>query len=441
MNNNRRTAAILTLGCRVNQYESDYISQCLFERGFEIVEFGTPADVTIVNTCTVTAESDRKSRQMIRRAVSASNGGIVIVAGCYAETGTDDVAVIDGVSYVTGNSAKSKIPEILDSLTDKSECVVDVEDVNTAPFDPMMLTTPQRTRSYIKIEDGCDNKCSYCIISSARGGVRSKPTCDVVAEAKALRLAGCPEVILTGIETSAYGRDLSKDSYYGRSLADVIERVSDLGYTRIGLGSLEPTVMNEAFTSRIAKIDGLMPHFHLSVQSGSTTVLNRMRRRYNARQLSEAIERLKAAIPEVTLSADVIVGFPGETEEEFNETLEFFKKHKFMHLHIFPYSIRKGTEAATMKGQVAGPVKNERLKRLSDEQKKINLALLEEYVASHREKAVNVLVEKVENGAAVGHSEHYVEVSFDAEDVCAGDICTVTLCNTDGDACFGKRIK
>ncbi len=438
LTNNKKTAAILTLGCRVNQYESDYISERLTEKGYDFVPFGTPADLTIVNTCTVTAESDRKSRQMIRRAVSASGGGVVVVTGCYAETGLEDVRKIDGVTYVTGNAAKSKIPEIAETLAVGGAPVVDVVDIDSAPFDKMILKTPQRTRSYIKIEDGCDNKCSYCIISSARGNVRSKPLGDIVAEATCLKRAGCREVILTGIETSAYGRDLGRDSYYGESLAEAIEAVADLGFERIGLGSLEPTVMNERFVERISKVKALMPHFHLSVQSGSTTVLNRMCRRYNADRLSRAIERLKAAIPEVTLSADVIVGFPGETEAEFEETLAFAKKHEFMHLHIFPYSIRRGTKAAVMSGQLQKDVKNERLRILSGAQDEIKASLLDRYVACHRETTVSVLVEKVEEGIAFGHSEHFLEVLFPTEDEAVGKIAKVTLVERRGETLFGE---
>ena len=436
--NNKRTVAVLTLGCRVNQYESDYIVQTLTERGFEQVPFGTRADVTVVNTCTVTAESDRKSRQMIRRATSASPDGMVIVTGCYAETGTDTVRTIDGVTYVTGNAKKSVIPEMVDRLIAEVAPVVDVDDINTASFDMMSLTSPERTRSYIKIEDGCDNKCSYCIIPAARGKVRSKPLDAVVKESEALRRAGATEVILTGIETAAYGRDFGREAYYGSSLADVIDAVAAVGFERIGLGSLEPTVMNQSFTSRIREVPSLMPHFHLSVQSGSATVLRRMRRRYNREMLDRAIATLKEAIPDVTLSADIIVGFPGETEEEFRETLDFIRNTEFLHLHIFPYSIREGTEAATMKDQLPGPVKTERLKALSDAQAEIKKRLLEKYVADHSEAAVNVLVEKSENGVAFGHSEHFAEVSFSGDESLVGQIAEVLLTRTDGEVCFGN---
>ena len=438
--NTSKTASILTLGCRVNQYESDFITHSLTEKGYSFVSFGTPADVTVINTCTVTAESDRKSRQMIRRAVTSSPGGIIVVTGCYAETGTDTVASIDGVTYVTGNSKKSEIPDIIDTLVSGSNVKVNVEDIDTAPFDNMMLPSPERIRSYIKIEDGCDNRCSYCIIPSARGKVRSRPYDHIICEANALRSAGANEVILTGIETASYGRDFEREAYYGASLAKVISGVSEIGFPRIGLGSLEPTVMNDGFVTEIAKIPSLMPHFHISVQSGSSGVLRRMRRRYNADMLRGAIARLKAAIPGVTLSADVITGFPGETEEEFNETLEFIKETRFLHLHIFPYSIRKGTEAATMAGQLANDIKSERLHVLSDGQKVIKAELLDAYVRSHEESPIKVLVETETDGVLHGHSEHFVEVSFNGEAELIGKICDVVLTEHDGNVCKGTII-
>ena len=438
MNSRKKTVSVLTLGCRVNQYESDYIIQTLTSRGFETVPFGVPADVTVVNTCTVTAESDRKSRQMIRRAVNASPDGAVIVTGCYAETGTDSIRNIDGVTYLTGNARKSHIPDAIDRVLDGILDGETMESVDEAPFDRMILTSPERTRSYIKIEDGCDNKCAYCIIPAARGKVRSKALCDILTEARLLRDAGCNEVILTGIETAAYGRDFEKEPYYGYSLASVIEEVERIGFERIGLGSLEPTVMRGEFAPRIAQTRALMPHFHLSVQSGSTGVLNRMRRRYNRGMLDESVARLKEHVPGVTLSADIIVGFPGETEEEFEQTVDFIKQVRFLHLHIFPYSIREGTEAALMKDQIPSAVKSERLRVLSEVQSGIKRELLDAYIESHRTTPVRVLVEKVTDGVAEGHSEHFVEVKFPINGDAVGSICAVCLDGHDGNVCFGE---
>lgn len=434
--NNKKTFSILTLGCRVNQYESDCITETLVSAGLNKVNFGESCDVAIINTCTVTAESDRKSRQMIRRAVPSAKN--IIVTGCYAETGRDTVEAISGVTYITGNGKKSEICSAALLLVEGKTVTAQFPDVSDSPYDIMVNTVPQRTRSYIKIEDGCDSRCAYCIIPKARGRVRSKP-CDIIAkETKSLYLAGCREVILTGIETAAYGRDFAKEPYYGHSLAKVIKDTADIGYSRIGLGSLDPTVMNEHFVSAIADIPALMPHFHLSVQSGSSSVLARMRRKYNVAMLEDNIARLKKAVPSVTLSADIIVGFPGETEEEFLETLAFAKRVRFLHLHIFPYSVREGTEAAQMKGHLPSKVKSDRLHRLAAKQAEIKKELLREYVLAHRELSVHVLVEETKDGRLYGHSEHFAEVIFDGEECLIGKIVNVKLISSDGELCYGE---
>jgi len=420
----------------VNQYEADCISEALLTAGLEKVPFGDTCDVAIVNTCTVTAESDRKSRQMIRRAVSSAKK--VIVTGCYAETGRESVSSIEGVDFITGNGKKSEVISAALLLAEGKSAIAEFPAVHSSPYDLMVNTVPQRTRSYVKIEDGCDSRCAYCIIPKARGRVRSKEASVIRSEAEALYRAGCREVILTGIETAAYGRDFSREPYYGHSLANVIESVAEVGFTRIGLGSLDPTVMNENFVRRISGTKALMPHFHLSVQSGCTAVLNRMRRRYNKDMLLENVKRLRDAIPDVTLSADVIVGFPGESEEEFLETLEFAEKVRFLHLHIFPYSVRKGTEAATMAGQLPQSVKSSRLRRLSEKQAEIKKELLTEYVKAHESDPVTLLAEEMKDRRLVGHSEHFVEVVFDGCEALVGKEVKVKLTHTDGELCYGK---
>ncbi len=442
MKDEKKTAALSTLGCRVNQYESDVIAEELARRGFDIVVFGRKADVTVINTCAVTGESARKSRQLIRRAIAASPGSPVIVTGCYSETEAEIVKGIDGVTYIKGNSKKSDIPDIAEQLIkqNKSETVIDIDDIFTSSFDDMTLSRSPRTRSYIKIEDGCDNRCSYCIIPRARGKVRSKKREDVINEVKGLLGRGCREIILTGIEVAAYGRDADREreEYMGEALAELIEEIAAHGCERISMGSLEPTVMSERFVCRIASVPFVLPHFHLSVQSGSSSVLARMRRRYNADMLEKNIARLKSAIPDVFLTADIIVGFPGETEKEFMETLEFIKRTKFFHLHIFPYSERKGTEAAVMKEKIPVNIRNERLRILSSEQDKIKANLLEEYVSAHLNAPVYALVEKVKDGTASGHSERFVDVEFSTDSDVSGKIAEVLLTGTDGKKCFGK---
>ena len=441
-----RTFSIITLGCRVNQCESDEIAQGLTERGWENAPIGEIPSVVIVNTCTVTGESDRKSRQMIRRA--ASQGSHVVVTGCFAQIAGEEAAKIPGVVYVCGNDRKAKIPAVLshiDSLADDTDGAipvdVDADELPGAAMEPVVLRTPKRVRSYIKIEDGCENRCAYCIIPRARGRVRSKPACEVLREAA--HLAGyCRELILTGIETASYGMDLRENGQklpYGMALAALLGEVDNIpGVERIGMGSLEPTVMSDAFVSALTGVTHILRHFHLSIQSGSTTVLHRMRRRYTAEMALAAMERVRAAIPDVTFGADVIVGFPGETEEEFAETIAFCRRARFLHLHIFPYSVREGTEAAEMADQIPESVKKARVRALEEVDEEIRTAMLTEYVAAHRTDPVYVLVEKAEDGVANGHTEHFVEVDIPTGRTdTVGKLLPVLLTETDGVICRG----
>lgn len=437
---NDKTVCIITLGCRVNQYESDALAEMLVQKGFCLVSPGEKADITIVNTCTVTGESDRKSRQMIRRA--AGDGSAVLVTGCYAQVSGAEAAQIPGVAYICGNGEKSRIVSAVMALAEgKPLEKLDVGDIMTAGYDPLQRYVPKRFRSFIKIEDGCGNRCAYCIIPAARGKVRSRDKAEILAEAAALAAGGSPEVILTGIETASYGMDFHGEDRerYGMALARLLAEVDRVpGIRRVSMGSLEPTVMSDAFVEALAGMRHLLPHFHLSIQSGSSPVLRRMRRRYTAEMALEAITRVRRAIPEATFSADVIVGFPGETDAELAETEAFVKAARFLHLHLFPYSKRAGTEAAVMPGQVPEPVKKARLKALEDVQAGLRREMLEAYVQDHREKPVYVLVEQQKNGIANGHSEHYVEIDIASDTDLNGRIVPVVLTGTDGIICFGN---
>lgn len=429
-------ASIYTLGCRVNQYESDSASQALEREGFTIVPFGEECDVTVINTCTVTAESDRKSRQFIRRARNVSPFGAVIVTGCYAQIDKDG-ALLQGADAVVGNGEKSKIAEIAKRLVSGEKGISMVGDIMKVPYDNVWVTKPTKARAYIKIEDGCENRCAYCIIPKARGQVRSRPFADCIKEITAIAEKGYKEFILTGIETASYGRDIK-----GLGLSDLLLAVDNIeGVERITMGSLEPTVMSEAFVENLTKVKGLLPHFHLSIQSGCTKTLNRMRRRYTADRALEAIERVRRAIPDATFSADVIVGFPGETEEEFFETVEFCKRARFMHLHIFPYSKRKGTEAAEMADQVPENIKKERAARLACVSREIQEELLDKYVLDHGEDSpVEVLCEMTRNGVANGHTEHFIECDFSADRDRTGEIVRIALTGRKGNVVLGKAI-
>ena len=439
MEKNAPAVSVLTLGCRVNQYESDAFAAEMEKRGAKIVPFGDPADLAVVNTCTVTAESDRKSRQMIRRA--AQSAPLVAVTGCFAQIAGDEAAAMENVVFVTGNDGKASLADevwrILSGIT--PDAVNSVTPPTGREWAETTLTVPMRTRSYIKIEDGCGNRCSYCLIRKARGPVRSKPKETVLREARALAAAGAMEVILTGIEAASYGMDFPDRKPYGHALADLIREVNAVpGIERIGLGSLEPTVMNEVFAAAARDSEKLLPHFHLSVQSGSARVLGAMRRRYTPAMVLAAMERMRSALPGVTFSADIIVGFPGETEEEFEETVQFCKTAGFLHLHIFPYSEREGTEAAEMENKVPVRVRRDRAAKLEETGAAIRRDLLESYVEAHREKPVFLLVEKRTGGMLSGHSEHFVEIRGVPGKASVGEIVPVLLDSTDGIRCGGK---
>ena len=422
-------ASIYTLGCRVNQYESDALSERLCAVGFEIVPFGTPCDITVVNTCTVTAESDRKSRQLVRRAAAYSKGGTVIVTGCFAQVAPDDAEKL-GAACVVGNGDKDRIAEIALHIAEGGEYREKVTELSNADYDSLTVSRPKRVRTFVKIEDGCENKCAYCIIPRARGRVRSKAPQEVLREVGVIAAAGCSEIILTGIETASYGRDLG---HYG--LGDLIRDVSRVdGVRRIALGSLDPSAVNAAFMDKVADIDSLLPHFHLSVQSGCTKTLNRMRRRYTAERVLENMELVRSRIPDVTFSADIITGFPGESEQDFLESARFCASARFMHLHIFPYSERKGTEAEKMPDKSPETERKRRAAFLAKQQEAVQGEILDSYIAAHSDpnSPVYVLCEKQEDGVLFGHTEHFAECRIQSENDLTGKIIPTVLKSREG---------
>ena len=410
------SVGIYTLGCKVNQYESEAMAEYLCERGFDAhgAHPSEIADAYIINTCTVTAESDRKARQFIRRALSHNPDAYVVVTGCLAQTNAKSIAAIAGVDAVVGNRDKMKAAQILCELVARGEKndapMVDVPTLDGAGFEEMSICSFSRTRAYIKIEDGCESRCTYCIIPDARGHIRSKPLDEVLSEVRTLSENGCREVVLTGIETASWGKDLGREV----DLADLlcaVDRIPGIG--RVRLGSLDPSLMKQRFVDRIAALPSLAPHFHISMQSGSSSVLARMKRKYNRDQALAGIERLRAAIPGVMLTTDIIVGFPGETDEEFAETLDFARRARFLMVHIFPYSPRAGTPAATMPNQIAPEVKHARLQALEKLTADIRTELLLEIV--DKKEPLQVLFETWDGGIATGHTPSFIEVSVPSE--------------------------
>ena len=427
------SAGIFTLGCKVNQYESEAIAEGLQAEGFAIADHNAVCDVYVINTCTVTAESDRKARQFIRRAIKKNPRAYIMVTGCMAQTSADEIAKIDGVDYVTGNSKKLSVIDAALDFRKKNEKNASpdlfIEDIFESEFEKMSIERFDRTRAYVKIEDGCENRCTYCIIPNARGKVRSKSPEDVLAEVKALIDGGCREVVLTGIETASYGKDLD-----GVTLADLLSDVDKLeGIGRVRLGSLDPSLMNERFVSKIAALPSLTPHFHLSLQSGSDRVLALMKRKYNSKMAMAVIERLRAAIPGVQFTTDIIVGFPGETEENFNETLEFVKRARFLSAHVFQYSKRRNTPAATMPDQVPESIKAERSAKLIALVNKIGNEILENEIGNE----YDVLFETQMNDFAVGHTPSFIEVKVNSDRSLQGSIHRVKIVGVENSICQG----
>lgn len=405
------TFAILTLGCKVNQYESEAIAEALMAEGLDYRPSFEVCDLYIVNTCTVTAESDRKARQLIRRLVGQNPSAFVVVTGCSAQSRAESIAAIAGVDAIVGNRQKLRVVEIARRLLSEgvkpSTPYMEVPSLDGSVFEPMSITRFSRTRAYVKIEDGCESRCAYCAIPAARGPIRSKPMADVIAEVTALTEGGCREVVLTGIETGAWGRDLGQVRL--QDLLLEMDRIPNVG--RIRLGSLDPTVMTPDFVEKIKGLRSLAPHFHLSMQSGCSATLARMRRKYNAKQAEAAMERVRAAIPGVQFTTDMIVGFPGETAEEFAESADFARRAGFLHIHVFPYSKREGTPAATMKEQVPESIKHERVAELSRISEESCTAILDRVLA-HPDATLTILPETRGEGFVMGHTPEFLEVKM-----------------------------
>ncbi len=429
----QKTVGIYTLGCKVNQYESEAIAEAFASKGFAVASPSSVCDVYVINTCTVTAESDRKARQFIRRAIHNNPTAFILVTGCMAQTSAEQIASIAGVDYVCGNANKLSVVEEALKLCERGE-KNNVPQISALPpdangFEKMCISKFDRTRAYIKIEDGCENRCTYCIIPSARGSVRSKSPEDILNEVSLLTRGGCREIVLTGIETASYGKDLN-----GYGLADLLEEIDSMqGIGRIRLGSLDPSLMKQPFVDRIAKLKSLTPHFHLSMQSGSDRILALMKRKYNRKMALEGMERLRRAIPDVQFTTDMIVGFPQESEEDFAQTVSFAKEARFLMIHVFPYSKRVGTVAAQMSSQVPEAVKHERVKLLSAVQEEIR----KEILASYTDTVQEVLFETYSNGTVFGHTASFVEVCCPCDSPLNAELHKVKILQSDASLCVG----
>ena len=417
MNNTRHTVSVLTLGCRVNQYESDAFSAEMKRYGLDIVPFGEKCDVAIVNTCTVTAESDRKSRQMLHKAKKMNPNAIVVATGCYVQTDTGKLKEDLAVDLVLGNNQKKNIVQALEEYEKEHTRVEHIIKINqTKEYEELSISyTAEHVRAYIKVQDGCNQFCTYCIIPFARGRVRSRKISQVLEEVQALASHGYKEVVLTGIHLSSYGVDFPEGEK--ETLLSLIQAVAEIeGIERIRLGSLEPGIITEEFAKGIAAIPKVCPHFHLSLQSGCGSTLKLMNRRYTAEEYADRCALLREIYDNPALTTDVIVGFPQESEENFEESYEFVKNIHFYETHIFKYSRRHGTKAAVMEGQITEAVKSVRSEKMISMHEKH----AEEYETSMIGKTLEVLLEEeVEIQGKpyyVGHSREYVKVAVEKQD-------------------------
>lgn len=464
-NRKEKTVAFITLGCKVNQYETNAMAQKLIKKGYKIVEHNQKADIYIINTCTVTNMSDRKSRQMIRRAKETNPQAKIMAVGCYVQVARKEIENIEEIDLVLGNEEKVDIAKYCDEILEKqgnekeqakiAERVEQTKTVEQAEVEELAkklervkptdlkdvmhtkefaefgeITYTEKTRAVIKVQDGCDRFCSYCIIPYARGRVRSRKPQNVVHEITEIAKKGIKEVVITGIHIASYGKDFKEDDFKEKGcqekdskekntkernskekyeLIDLLEEINKIeGIQRIRLGSIEPLLITEEFVQRLSKLEKICEHFHLSLQSGCNETLKRMNRRYTTEQFKEITERLRKTYPNVNLTTDIIVGFPGETEAEFEKTYQFLKEIKFYKMHIFKYSPRKGTKAAEMKEQVPPEIKEERSKKLIELSDKNEKEYNQKYVG----KEVEVLWEEEKNGVYKGHTKNYVLVEL-----------------------------
>lgn len=424
-----RSVAFCTLGCKVNQYETDAMKALFLQSGYEIVDFNGTADVYIVNTCTVTNIADKKSRQMLHRARKNNPDGIVAAVGCYVQAAAEALEKDPLIDVIIGNNKKKDIVAIVDQCMAEHKSVTQVIDINhTSEYETLHIdSVSEHTRAYIKIQDGCNQFCAYCIIPYARGRVRSRSREDVLTEARSLAANGYKEIVLTGIHISSYGLDFEGQEYNshidGSHLISLIEEIHKVdGIRRIRLGSLEPRIITEAFAGRLAALPKICPQFHLSLQSGCDSVLKRMNRKYTTQVFREGCRLLRQYFDRPAITTDIIVGFPGETDEEFEITRQFLEEIGFAQMHIFKYSIRKGTKAAAMEGQVSNKQKAAR----SDVLLTLNDRLRRRYIEALKDKPLEILIEERADVSGrqfmTGHSKEAVKVAFEDSKIPVNEI-------------------
>lgn len=432
---NEKQISLYTLGCKVNQYESEAFSEALEAEGYTCVQGGRDSAVCIINTCTVTGESDRKCRQTIRHAIADNPGAYIIVTGCFAQISPEAIQAIENVDCIIGNRNKMQVVTMaLKALSGHRAHLTSVSDLQKAEYEEMKVKRSERTRAYIKIQDGCENNCSYCIIPKARGPIRSRKADDVLKEATELVQSGYKELVLTGIEVAAYGRDLKDEN-----LVTLLTKLNELdGLKRIRLSSIELSFLRPHIIEGIAKLPKVCHHFHLSLQSGCSRTLAAMKRKYNADMIKNCIKDLRTAMPDVLFSADIIVGFPTETDEDFKETLALLSELELLHMHVFSYSRRPGTPAAEMKNVSTGEqikARSKTLLQLDEEARQRVYCKMAPIGSKHA-----VLFETNENGIWQGHTENFMEISVLTDEDLHNTVKTVEIIGFSDKKLLGKLV-
>jgi threonylcarbamoyladenosine tRNA methylthiotransferase MtaB len=429
------TVAFMTLGCKVNQYETEAITELFLSKAYKVLDYDELADIYIINTCTVTNLGDKKSRQAIRKAKRQNPDAIIVVVGCYAQTAPEEIAKIDGVSLIIGTKDRNKIVELVEEYRLEQGTVNKVEDImKVHDFEEFGLKDMHgRTRAYLKIQDGCNQFCSYCIIPYARGPIRSRLPEDVIAEVKKLVDNGFKEVVLAGIHVASYGKDLENID-----LLEITKRVHQVeGLERIRFSSVEPNVLTEEFLSGINNLPKVCDHMHLSLQSGCDETLKAMNRKYTTKQYYDAVQRLRKYMPNAAITTDVIVGFPGETDEDFNKTCEFVKTIGFSKIHVFPYSPKKGTVSAKRLDQVDAQIKDNRSKIMIELEQKMGI----DFLINNKNKVIEVLFEQeVQKGIYEGYTTNYIKVFVGSEEPLKNQIKPVRISEIKNDYVKGEII-
>ena len=427
-----KKAASFALGCKVNQYESEAIAELFQEKGYEIVGIDEEADVYVINTCTVTNFGDKKSRQLIRKVKRQNENAIVAVVGCYAQTAPQELMKVEGVNLVIGTKDRAQIVEMVENYKTENGVENHVSDImKERVFEPLSIQKlANRTRAYLKIQDGCSQYCSYCIIPYARGPIRSRDPQDVLAEVKGLAENGFKEVVLTGIHVASYGKDR-----HDTSLLEILRQVHEVeGIERIRFSSIEPNVVTEEFAQAIADMPKVCDHFHLSLQSGCDKTLKEMNRKYDTEKYRQAAATLRKYLPEVALTTDIIAGFPGETEEDFQASYDFAKEIGFAKIHAFPYSPKRGTPAAARKDQLLNAVKAERSHRLIE----LSDKMADDFIQAYVGKEVEVLYERaIGEGIYEGHTTNYIKVKGTSDKDLTNVICKTKITKAENEELFG----